>query len=103
MKVQVNTDKHIENSDRLESFINDKMGQALSRFEDKLTRLEVHLTDQNGEKSGVDDIQCRIEARPKGIQPVIVTARNSTLDLAINDSIDKMKSALTTIYGKLTK
>lgn len=103
MKVQVNTDKHIENSDRLEFFINEKMVQALRRFEDKLTRLEVHLSDQNGEKSGADDIQCRIEARPKGLQPVIVTARNATLDLAINDGIDKMKSALTSAFGKLTK
>jgi ribosome-associated translation inhibitor RaiA len=101
MKVQVNTDKHIENSERLELFINDKMGHSLRRFEDKLTRLEVHLTDQNGEKSGSDDIQCRIEARPRGLQPVTVTARNANLDLAISDAIDKMKSALTTSFGKL--
>jgi ribosome-associated translation inhibitor RaiA len=103
MTVQVNTDKNIENSDRLETFINEKMNHALRHFDGKLTRLEVHLTDQNGEKSGADDIQCRIEARPKGLQPIIVTARNANLDLAINDGVEKMRAALTTTFGKLKK
>lgn len=103
MKVQVNTDKHIEGSERLETFINEKMNHALKHFGDRLTRLEVHLSDQNGEKAGADDIQCRVEVRPKGLQPVTVTARNANLDLAINDAIDKMKAALTTTFGKMDK
>lgn len=103
MKVQVNTDKHIESSARLQNYIDERMSAALKHFDDKLTRLEVHLTDQNGEKSGADDIQCRIEARPKGLQPVTVTARNSTLDLAISEAADKLKAALTTTFGKLER
>jgi ribosome-associated translation inhibitor RaiA len=103
MKVQVNTDKHIEGSERLQNYIDEKMGHALKHFGDRLTRLEVHLSDQNGDKSGADDIQCRVEVRPKGLQPVTVTARNANLDLAISDAIDKMKAALTTTFGKLEK
>lgn len=103
MKVQVNTDKHIEGSVRLQNYIDEKMGHALKHFGDRLTRLEVHLSDQNGDKPGADDIQCRVEVRPKGLQPLIVTARNANVDFAINDAIEKMKAALTTIFGKLEK
>jgi ribosome-associated translation inhibitor RaiA len=95
MTIQVNTDKNIEGSDRLEKFIDEKMNHALKRFDGKLTRIEIFLSDQNGEKSGADDIQCIIEARPKGTKPITVTARNANLDLAIGDGIDKIKAALT--------
>lgn len=100
MTIQVNTDKHIEGSDRLETFINEKMNHALKHFDGKLTRLEVFLSDQNGEKSGSDDIQCVIEARPKGTKPITVTARNANMDLAIHDAIDKIKAALTRALEK---
>ena len=103
MKVLVNTDKHIEGSERLQNYIDEKMGHALKHFADRLTRIEIHLSDQNGDKPGADDIQCRVEVRPKGLQPVTVTARNANLDLSIADAIEKMKAALTTAYGKQDK
>ena len=103
MKVLVNTDKHIEGSERLQNYIDEKMGHALKHFADRLTRIEIHLSDQNGDKPGADDIQCRVEVRPKGLQPVTVTARNANLDLSIADAIEKMKAALTTAFGKLDK
>lgn len=101
MKVQVNTDNHIEGSDRLETFINEKMNHALKNYTDRITRVEMHLSNQHGEKSGVKDIQCRVEVRPIGLHPVVVTAHNVNLDLAINQAIEKMKAALTSDFGKL--
>lgn len=103
MKVLVNTDNHIEGSDRLDNFINEKMNHALKHFTDRITRIEMHLSDQNGEKSGDKDIQCRIEVRPKGLQPLTVTARNANLDLSIQDAIEKIKAALTSTFGKLER
>ncbi len=101
MKIQVNTDKHIEGGQRLENFLNEKLHAALDRFSDKLTRIEVHLSDQNGAKGGADDLQCILEARLEGMQPITVTNRAGEMDATIHGAIDKMKSALDTTLGKL--
>ncbi|MBN1181110.1 MAG: HPF/RaiA family ribosome-associated protein, partial [Bacteroidales bacterium] len=73
MKIQFNTDKNIEGTERLEKYVSEEINSSLRRFAGQIMRLEVHLSDQNAEKSNIDDIQCRIEARLKGLQPVAVT------------------------------
>jgi len=100
MKIQINTDRHIKGTEKLEAFVSGKIRTSLKRFADQTTRIEVHLSDQNADKQGSDDIQCKIEARLEKLQPIIVTARNSTKETAINDAIDKLKSALDKVTGK---
>ena len=90
MKIQVHTDKNIKGSERLENFVTEV-----------LTRLEVHLSDQNADKSSKDDIQCKIEARVKGLSPVAVNSRSEKIDLAVNGAAGKLKSSLDSLTGKL--
>lgn len=101
MKIQLNTDKNIPGSEKFEMFVNEQINRSLKRFASKITRIEVHLSDQNAHKSGSDDIQCKIEARIKGIQPLIVTDKNITKEKALDAAIDKMKASLDTVIGKL--
>lgn len=100
MQVKVNTDRNVEGSQRLEVFIKNRFDDVFERFSDKVTRFEVHLSDQNGSKGGKDDQQCIIEARPEGMAPIAVTARESEMEIAINAAIAKMKSALDSSFGK---
>ncbi len=101
MKIQFNTDKNIEGTEILEMLVSEKINHALKHFDDKITRIEVHLSDQNADKGGSDDIQCKIEARLEGIQPVIVVSKSSSNEKALDSAVDKMKSALNTIMGKM--
>lgn len=101
MLIQLNTDKNIQASEKLEIFVSQKISRSLKRFAGKITRIEVHLSDQNAGRSGSDDMQCRIEARIKDLQPVTVTARSSTKEKAIGEAIVKMKAALDSAIGKL--
>lgn len=101
MQIQLNTDKNIEGNERLEAYVNEKIGSSLNRFSDQITRVEVHLSDQNGDKGGQDDQQCRMEVRLKGLQPITITAREAQMEQAISAAIDKMKSSLETTLGKL--
>jgi ribosomal subunit interface protein len=101
MKIQLNTDKNIEGTENLEEFLSEKLNSSLKRFVDRITRIEVHLSDQNADKGGADDIQCKLEARLQGMQPVMVTSRNATKEKALWDAIDKMKAALNTRIGKM--
>lgn len=102
MIIQINSDKNIQVSEKLEAFVSEKISRALRRFSGRITRIEVHLSDQNAGKSGADDIQCRIEARIKNLQPVTVTARSDTREKALGEAIDKIKAALDSAIGKLS-
>ena len=101
MKIQLNTDKNIHGTEKLETLVSEKINHALKQFIDKITRIEVHLSDENAHKTGSGDIQCKIEARVEGLQPVMVASKNNSKDKAIDDAINKMKASLDTIIGKM--
>lgn len=100
MIIKINTDSNIQGTAKLEAYLQESMQSALKHYIDKITRLDVHLSDQNGQKSGPDDIQCKIEAKPKGMSPVLVTAKSSTKEKAIREATDKMKAALESAFRK---
>jgi len=56
---------------------------SLGRFGNRLTRVEVFLSDENGAKTQGDDNKCVLEARPANMQPVTVTDVAATLDFAV--------------------
>ena len=101
MVIQVNTDRNIEGSTRLEDYVKETLQSKLERFSDKITRIEVHLSDQNGDKTGQDDNQCRIEARLEGMRPLMVVERAADIDSAITGASNKMRSVLDTQLDKL--
>jgi ribosomal subunit interface protein len=101
MIIQINTDRNIESSTRLEDYVKEILHSKLERFSDKITRIEVHLSDQNGDKPGQDDNQCRIEARLEDMRPLMVVERAADIDSAINGAANKMRTVLDTQLDKL--
>jgi ribosomal subunit interface protein len=101
MKVQFNTDKNIEGSANLEKFVSEKINHSLKHFSDSITRVEVHLSDQNADKGGKDDIQCKLEARIEGLQPVIAIAKSASKEKALDEAVEKIKAALDSKLGKM--
>src|SRR5690349_6039566 len=73
MQIHVNTDRNIEGSARMTAYFTDTLHGALDRFQDQITRVDVHLSDENAEKEGSDDKRCLLEARLKGLKPVVVS------------------------------
>src|ERR1700685_3206472 len=101
MQVQVNTDHIIEGHEVLAQRIRGVVERALSRMSDHITRVEVHLTDERGPKSGKTDIRCMMEARLEGRQPIAVTDEAATVDLAVNGAADKLDRLIEHTLGKL--
>ena len=101
MQIQVHSDNHIEGSARLTDWVSANVADKLARYDDELTRVVVHLNDENGAKAGAQDKRCQIEARPKGLQPVSVSHKAETLELAIEGALDKLHHALDHLFGKL--
>jgi hypothetical protein len=103
MKIQFNTDRNIEGNQRLETWVTKRLHEALDRFAERITRIEVHMSDQNGQKNGQDDQQCRLEARLKGLNPITVTAREATIEKSFSAAISKLRANLDTTIGKMTE
>ncbi len=101
MTVQVNTDKNIEGSERLTTYVTDVITAELSRFEDHVTRIEVHLSDENAGKEGQNDKRCLLEARYTGRQPVVASNNADNHEQAIDGAVDKLKHVLATVVGKM--
>jgi hypothetical protein len=100
MNIQINTDKSIDVEVRHQEYFSTQISEALERFEEYITRVEVHLKDENGKKEGVNDKTCVLEARLKGKQPIAVTSQADSIEKAVSEATDKMKAAITTVIGK---
>ena len=94
MKIQVNTDNNIEGRAALAAHVEDTVAKALRHFSAQITRVEVHLRDENSETKGGTDKRCVIEARLEGMQPIAATSDAETINDAINSASDKLASAL---------
>ncbi|MBC8087387.1 MAG: HPF/RaiA family ribosome-associated protein [Phycisphaerae bacterium] len=101
MQIQVNTDHNIPGHEALVTEVEASVLSSLQRFGKQITRVEVHLTDENGNKGGADDKRCVLEARLEGHQPLVVTHQAETLKQAYVGAAHKMKTALTTTVEKL--
>jgi predicted component of type VI protein secretion system len=74
---------------------------AIERFEGHLTRLEVHLADENADKGGDREIKCVIDAHIEGMKTVTVTDYAATVDEAITWATVEMKRLLEATFSKL--
>jgi len=102
MKIQINTDSNIAGNDQLRREVETLLRGALDRFSEKITRVEVHLSDENSDKkSGVDDMRCLLEARLAGLQPIAVSHEAATLQEAVDGAAEKLKRSLDSTLGRL--
>lgn len=100
MKVQLNTDNHIQGNEAMESSVDRIVAQHLERFFPYLTRIEVHLADTNGGKHGSDDKHCAIEARMSHSDPIGVSHDDETVEKAIHGACTKLHSRLESKIGQ---
>jgi ribosome-associated translation inhibitor RaiA len=101
MKIQVNTDKNIEGHEELAEQVEATVSKAVTHFSAHITRLEVHLSDENGEKNGQKDKRCMIDARLEGRQPIAVTAEAETMDQAVSGAAVKLKHSVQSTLDRL--
>lgn len=102
MQILINTDRHIKGNEGLAAHISGIVESALSRISDSITRVEVHLSDENSaKKGGNDDIRCVMEARLEGRQPSAVTHQAATVDQAVDGAVDKLTRMIESTLGQL--
>ena len=100
MIVQINAGD-VHSSDALTQKCEEEIASALKHVADQVTRVEVHLHDENAHKSSHDDKRCTMEARIAGQPPLAVDASHDDLYHAIHDAAQKLGRAVTHKLDKL--
>ena len=101
MHIQINADHNIQGHESPAASVKATVENALRRFSEHITRVEVHLGDENGQKRGRNDNRCMMEARVEGHQPVAVTHHAETLGQAIDGAAEKLVHRLEHTLGRL--
>ncbi|MFO7657529.1 MAG: HPF/RaiA family ribosome-associated protein [Bacteroidales bacterium] len=101
MQIQFNSDKNVTGNEDLIASSTSLISQELSRYSQQITRVEVHFSDEDGKKDGDNDKRCLVEARLAGMQPIAVTNHANTHEQALFGAIDKLKTSLEKIIGRL--
>lgn len=102
MKIQVNTDHNIHGHEATIAQIEATVEGALGHLSEHVTRVEIHLTDENAQKGGGADKRCVMEARLEGHQPVAVTEQAGSLDEAVEGAAHKLKRLIEHTLGRLS-
>lgn len=103
MQVQVNTSNGVDNKDTLDRWASDYLNEALSRFSQDITRVEMHVCDVNAGRKGPSDKRCMLEARITGREPVAATHHAPTQDEAIRGAAQRLIHLLDHTLGKLER
>ncbi|WP_204113666.1 HPF/RaiA family ribosome-associated protein [Shimia biformata] len=100
MQIQVNTDNFIHGDERVIEVAEAAVLNDLEHLSDRLTRVEVHLKDQNADKHGPDHIKCTMEARPRGQGPMAASHEAEDIPGALKGAAKKLRQRLTAEFGK---
>ncbi len=101
MQIQINTDNHIEGNEAMSAHVEAVVENAVRHMKDHLTRVEVHLEDENGGKTGIEDKRCLMEARLRSHQPVAVSHHAGSIHQAVDGAARKLRASLATLFGRL--
>ncbi|MDX2191826.1 MAG: HPF/RaiA family ribosome-associated protein [Gemmatimonadales bacterium] len=100
MQVQISGDSHITADDTLVRDVEGVLTEALGRFGERITRVEVHLRDENAHKAGPADKRCLLEARLSGRPPVAVHHDAATIPQALDGAVQKLQRSIESQLGR---
>ena len=101
MQIQINSDHHVNPSPQMASRIQALVRDTLDRFSDRITRVEIHLNDENSVKGGGNDKRCLMEARVAGFGPIDASHEAPELMLAIEGAMEKLERAIEHKLGRI--
>ena len=89
MQIQINPGD-AGHDDALDARIENAIEDALSRFQDRVTRVEVHLHDDASQRAA-DDRRCVMEVRIAGQPPLAVEHSGNDLGEVVRQAAGKLE------------
>lgn len=101
MQILIETDTHIDGNEAFSRWASSEIQANLARFGDRITRVQAFFSDENaGKKDTGDSIQCTLEVRLEGRQPMVLKHNGANLKQAVAGASEKMGRLLDSTLGK---
>ncbi len=101
MQIQINSDRTVKLDEAFNTSLKTTVSESLKRFQDHVTRVEVHLSDETLKRETDNDKRCLIEVRMDNMQPIAVTSHAGDHEKAVKGALEKIKTSLTSAIGKM--
>ena len=101
MQILVHSDRNLVGGESLRDSVESIVHSELDRFANRITRVEVHVSDSNGPKHGAREKHCVMEAHIGGVRPIAVTNEASTAATAIEGAAQKLARAIEHALGRM--
>ncbi|MGJ9419496.1 HPF/RaiA family ribosome-associated protein [Massilia sp. CMS3.1] len=101
MQINVNTDRTIDKHQGLDEHVEAVVQNSIGRFGEQISRIDVHLSNENSQKQLDGGNRCMMEAHVAGYAPVVVSEHAINLHQAITNAGNKLKRALDSALGRL--
>ena len=102
MQIAVHTDNTITGHEALTSRVASEVEKALATFESRMTRVEVHLSDESAGRPTENDMRCVIEAFLEGQSPAVASHHANTLDEAVLGAAHRLDRVLESRLARLS-
>jgi ribosome-associated translation inhibitor RaiA len=101
MQILLHSDLNTDGSQPMAEHFTTVVNGALGRFGKRITRVEAHLSDVDGQgKSSAGEIHCTLDARLVGLDAVVVKAHAGSAHEAIDGAVRRLKRAVGAEIGK---
>lgn len=95
MQILLQSDPKTDGSQLMAEHVASVVKAAMGRFGERVTRVEVHLSDANSKASTSDsDIHCTLQATLKGLDAIVVKEQSGNAHQAIEGALRKLKRAV---------
>jgi ribosome-associated translation inhibitor RaiA len=98
MVIQFETPHSLNANEAFKAPLIAMLNEKLDRFNREISRLEVHLSDENGKKTGAGDKRCLLEAHIAAMPHVVVTDHSDSFEQAVDGASDKLIASLHSIH-----
>ncbi len=103
MTIQFSSAHSVKANEELKLPIIALLSEKLDRFSGHITRLEVHLSEENGDKEAPNDKRCLLEAHIEGAMPLVAKNHANTYEQAAEGAVDKLKASLNSAHGRAAR
>jgi hypothetical protein len=102
MFIQINTDNRVDGHERLVARLEEVARAKLERFGERITRVEIHVSDLNGPTESPDLIRAQVELRPAGRRPLSASDTAGDAEAAVAGAVGKAATAFDRQIGRTT-
>ena len=101
MQILLHSDPNTDGSHLMADHLATVVKAAMGRFGERVTRVEAHLSDANGQgRSSGGEIHCTLDAKLLGLDAIVVKDQASNAHQAIEGALRKLKRAVGTEIAK---